>query len=315
MQTEYTLTELIEHTLLESRFKTKAKKVPEFAKHIRKLQDAYKTTISTMAREDNPATADDVYNAIKSIWSMTLNQGISKQELNEFMGVLDGIRDEWANDPDGIHGFGQNKYRTEKENLASYVAQWLTAGLVGSASAYERKPDVGSQRWMKEKDTGHTATGSGARVSAPGAGSSPPSSTHISGQTYKDPGSGESRRFKHYESVDDQMADLIPEDVDDTPYVMAEAFGPAGPEGPERAGADVPLDDNDEHVYDVNDVDEPEDDLLAHHNDFDDEDKKSYARQQLFKAQEWMVEGMKTKQISYFRMAHDAISRALDQIE
>ena len=103
-------------------------------------------------------TPDETYNKIVETWKDAVDHGLSQEQFDKFVGVLDGIRQQWKENPEGPHKFGSDKYDFEQTHLASFPSQWLTAFQVGSAGRFDRKASHGSHDdvW-NSRDTGATA--------------------------------------------------------------------------------------------------------------------------------------------------------------
>jgi hypothetical protein len=265
-----TLDELIQETLLEAaRLKTRARKVPEFAEHIKRLQDIYRGEIAPASQpsmepipehewewiEDEGGrrpkarakhvppkmSADELYDRIINAWKEAVGHGLSEEEFNKFRSVLDQIRQEWRESPMGPHRMGPHEYQHEQQHLAAYPAQWLTAGLVGSARATEKAPSFGSHEWIwNAPDTGATARagpgapgekgkrgGAAASTAAQAGGEGFPATIHPSSQTlhtsmgpitpahFRGKGRGRGKTGQAKEDIH-RLANLIPEDIDST---------------------------------------------------------------------------------------------------
>jgi len=276
-----TLDERIQESLMEAaRLINRARNVPEFAPHIKRIQDVFRGEIAPGAQPSlepipeeeweyiegekgpepkarhrhvaPPMTADDLYNKILDTWKEAVGQGLSQEQFDEFKGILDDIRSEWRAQPGGpVRG-----HQYEQQHLAAYPAQWLTAGLVGSARRFEKAPGVGSHDWIwNAPDTGATASGGpgksekgkgGSKSKGKGKQSTPEAGPSMGGQTIHTSmgpitpehfrGKGQGRGKFHTgkaggSSGEDiqRLADLIPEDVNSTwdgDRLLSEGYDP-----------------------------------------------------------------------------------------
>lgn len=109
--------------------------------YMKKIGERLKAEVMPMAKYDHPATADDVYQAIIDIVQEAhLNKHISDENYDKIVNTLNEIRRSWAEDPDSrFHRIGSGTFESEKDNLASYAAQWFTAGSIGSSTRYDPK--------------------------------------------------------------------------------------------------------------------------------------------------------------------------------
>jgi hypothetical protein len=100
-----------------------ASSLTESVSNTRVMQDYFAKQLATWQRSE--VTADQVRARLTKTWNEFANRGMCTESIDGFLTVLEDIHGMWAAGEKPMIG-NQPQYKSEKQNLASYAAYWLT---------------------------------------------------------------------------------------------------------------------------------------------------------------------------------------------